>query len=210
MKDLSTVRMITANFSSLQGLKMVPLGLLLLLVSLWANSLTAPARDFLYPGALMVAAFFLYVLTARYYNRTYGTVSPTRQQHNSEVLHGLAGGVIGLAAFLIDVYLRPAFSALGLMFAGVIAWEYTRLTWRMRWTPWLFVPNLAAFLLLVGLSLLPLAGIVWWKAVGIKALMLGVTALTGALFVLIGILAHVLLARWLAPSGEEGPHGQRI
>ena len=209
MKDMSTVRMITANFSSLQGLKMVPLGLLLLLVSLWANALTAPARDFLFPGACMAAAFFLYWLIARFYSHTYGTVSPTRQQRNHEYLRGLVGGVIGLAAFLIDVYLRPAFSATGLMLAGVIAAEYVRLTRGMRWMPWWFVPNLLAFLLLVGLSLLPLAGVIWWKAVGIKALLVGVAAFSGALFMLIGVLAHILLARWLLPS-REGPHGQRI
>ena len=45
---------------------------------------------------------------------------------------------------------------------------------------------------LVGLSLMPLAGVVWWKPVGIKALMLGVTALTGALFVLVGAVGLAL------------------
>jgi hypothetical protein len=209
MKDLSTVRMVTTNFSTLQGLKMVPFGSLLLVVSLWANAQTGPARDFLYPGTCIVLAFFLYLLIVRYYNLTFGSVSPTHRQRSGEVIRSLVGGVVGLGAFLVDVYLRPPFSTLGVILAGVIGAEYIRLTWKMKWVAWLFYPNLAAFLLLVGLSLMPVFGVTWWKPVGIKALMLGVTTITGFLFILIGILDHFLLAQWLSPLHEVN-HEQRI
>jgi hypothetical protein len=209
MKDLSRVRMITANFSMLQGLKMVPLGLLLVVVTLWANTLHGPARDFTFPGGCMVSAFFLYLLISRYYSRTYGTVQPTLAYRQSEWVRGLVGGIAGLVCFLIDVNLKPPVSMIGLLFAGTMIAEYIRLTWKMKSIPFLFYSYLVAALVLALLSLLPAIGVVWWKAAGIRSLLLGVTTTAGLLFVIAGILGHFSLVQWLGPA-EETNHEQRI
>ena len=209
MKDLRQVRIITANFSMLQGLKMVPLGLLLMVVTLWANAQHGPARDFTLPGGCMVAAFFLYWLVAHYYSRTYGTVQPTLAQRRSEWFRGVVGGIVGLACFLADVNLKPPFSLIGLLFAGTIIAEYFRLTWKMKTILPLFYFNLAAALALALLSLLPAVGVVWWKPAGIRSLLLGVTTAAGILFVISGVMGHISLVQWLRPTGEADD-GQRI
>jgi hypothetical protein len=207
MRDLNQVRMVTANFSVLQGLKMVPLGLLLLVVTLWANAQTGPARNFLLPGGCIPAAFLLYWIIARYYDRTYGTVQAMPAQRRSEWLRGALGGALGLAAFLLDVYARPAVSLIGLMMAGVILGELVRLGWNSKPLPILLYPFIGGVLLLAGLSLLPAAGLDWWHPLGIKTKMLGVTATAGVLFMLFGVLGHMALNTYL---GLGGSHEQRV
>ena len=115
MKDLNQIRLITVTYANYQGLKAVPLGLLLTTVSLWGNAGTGPRRDVLFPGACVVVAFLLYWLIARYYDRTYGTVQATPAQRRSEILRGLIGGSLGLAIFVLDVSLKPAVSLIGLL-----------------------------------------------------------------------------------------------
>ena len=204
MRDLDQIRMVTANFSVLQGLKMVPLGLLLFAVTMWANGQTGPARDFLFPGACNVAAFLLYWLIARYYDRTYGTVQATPAQRRSEILRGLIGGSLGLAIFVLDVSLKPAVSLIGLLMAGVILSELIRLGWKTKPLPLMLIAFIAGSLLITGLSLLPAAGVDWWHPLGIKAKLYGITATAGILFTLLGILGHITLNTFLGASHE--PH----
>jgi hypothetical protein len=98
---------------------------------------------------------------------------------------------------------------IGLLFAGTMIWEYIRLTRNMRSIPLLFYFYLAAALVLALLSLLPAVGISWWKAAGIRSLLLGITTTAGILFVIAGVLGHISLMHWLGPAGEAD-HEQRI
>jgi hypothetical protein len=207
MKSLDQIRMITTNFSALQGLKIVPLGLLLAVVSLWANAHRGPARDILFPGGCMVAAYFLYWLIGRYYEQTYGIVQPTFAQRKSEWARGLIGGLVGLVAFWADVSFDLKISLIGLFIAGAILAEYVRMDRQLKDRYLLFYP--AAALLMILLSMLPVLGINWWEPVGIKALLIGVSTVTGFLFILMGLLAHISLVRWL-PLAREANHGQRV
>ncbi len=93
MKELDQIRMITVKYSTLQGLKMVPLGLLLTVISLWGNYGTGTwRRAVIFPGTCVVVAFVLYLLASWYYARYYGTVRPTAAMRRSQVIRGLLGG----------------------------------------------------------------------------------------------------------------------
>jgi hypothetical protein len=207
MKDLERIRLITVNFSTLQGLKMVPLGVLLTVVSLWANAGTGPRRDVLFPGGCVVLAFLVYWLVARYYARTYGTVQPTAAQRYGQVLRAILGGITGLVAFWADVTLKLPVSFIGLLFALAMPAEHLwlRRQFGIQMEP-LYI-YLSGFMAMF--SLLPLIGFNWWQYLGIRSLLLGICTLTGILFIVTGIWAHVRLGRWL-PTEQEVNHEQRV
>jgi len=207
MKDLDQIRMITLNFSTLQGLKMVPLGLLLTVVSLWANSGTGPRRDILFPGACMVAGFFLYYLIRGYYARVYGTVRPTAAMRRNEIIRGLVGGIVGLAAFLADVTYKLPVSFIGLVLGLASLGEHL---WLSRQTRVRIEPVIIGVTVLITtLSLLPLAGVDWWQPLGIRSRLVGICVITGILFVALGIWEHNRLVK-LLPLPEEANHEQRV
>ena len=207
MNDLDRIRTITLKFSTLQGLKMVPLGLLLTVVSLWANSGTGPRRDFLFPGACVVAAFFLYLLISRYYASVYGTVKPTAAMRRSEVIRGLVGGIVALAAFLADVTYKLPVSFIGLVLGSASLAENL---WLSRQTRVRVEPVIIGVtVLIIVLSLLPLAGVNWWQPIGIRARLVGICVITGILFVALGIWEHARLVK-LLPLPKEANHEQRV
>ena len=208
MKDLNQVRMITANFSTFQGLKAVPIGLMLLVITLWANFQSGPApRELYFPGGCVVVGSFLYWRVSRFYTRTYGSVSPTRNQRRGEWIRGFICGAAGLAAFWLDVSLNPSLSLLGLVFAGSILAEYVRLTWKVKGTILRYFP--VFILLLILLSVLPVLGLQWWEAVGIISLLYGVCIVAGLAIIVIGVIAHIMLENWM-PPGSEANNEQRI
>jgi hypothetical protein len=208
MKDLNQVRMITANFSTIQGLKMVPIGLMLLVITLWANFQSGPApRELYFPGGCIVVGSFFYWMVSRFYARTYGSVSPTRNQRRGEWIRGIICGAGGLAAFWLDVSLKPSFSLIGLVFAGSILAEYVRLTWKVKNPILRYYP--VSILLLILLSVLPVLGLAWWETVGINSLMFGVCIVAGLVFIVLGVIAHLTLANWM-PLGSEANSEQRI
>ena len=207
MKDLDQIRMITVNFSTLQGLKMVPLGLLLTVVSLWANSGTGPRRDVLFPGACVVAGFFLYYLISRYYARVFGTVQPTAAMRRNEIIRGVLGGILGLAAFLADVTYKLPISFIGLVLGLAPLGEHL---WLSRQSRVRVEPVIIGVTVLITiLSLLPLAGVNWWQPLGIRSRLVGVCVITGIIFVALGIWEHIRLVKLLPPP-EEANHEQRV
>ncbi len=208
MNELDRIRMITVNFSTLQGLKMVPLGLLLTVISLWANFGTGTwRRVVIFPGACVVAAFFLYLLASWYYARYYGTVRPTAAMRRSQVIRGLLGGMIGLVAFLADITFKIPVSFIGLVLGLASLGESL---WISRQTGVKVEPvSFGVAGLLAVLSLIPLAGANWWEPIGIRSLLIGVCVVTGILFVTQGIWEHTRLVR-LLPQPREANHEQRV
>jgi hypothetical protein len=207
MKDLNQVRMITLNFPFLQGLKLVPLGLLLAGVSLWANAGSGPRRDLFLPVLGMGLAALAYGLISRYYARNFGVVKPARAQRRSQLWRGLAGGAAGLAAFWLDVTFKFPLSFIGLVLVGGGIYE-SLFIWRQTGAR-VETVNLGVAVCLAALSLLPLAGVNWWQALGIRSHLIGMTTAAGALFVLLGVWEHFRLVH-LMPEPREAGHGQRI
>ena len=204
MNNLKHVRMLTSNFSAYQGLKGVPLGLLLLVISLWASAKTGPAPALFFPVGISIVFIYLFWVVDQYYNRVFGMVVLTKKQ---KIINGTRDALIGtgaLIAFWVDVSKTPSFSMLGFIFAGAIVFDYVRISRHTNERLLLFYPISA--LLMIALSLLPVFGINWWIPLGIKALILGVCAAAGLVFSVLGILVHIsfenLLLHTTEVSGE--------
>lgn len=208
MNDLDRIRMITVNFSTLQGLKMVPLGLLLTVISLWGNFGTGTwRRAVIFPGTCVVVAFFLYLLASWYYARYYGTVRPTAAMRRSQVIRGLLGGIVGLLAFLADITYKVPVSFIGLVFGLASLAESL---WVARQTGVRVEPvSIVVAALLAGLSLIPAAGLNWWQPLGFRSLLFGVCVITGILFIVLGVWEHARLVKML-PLPKEANDGQRV
>ncbi|MEN8172170.1 MAG: hypothetical protein ABFS03_04745 [Chloroflexota bacterium] len=200
MSNIQQVRTLTTNFSTYQGLKGVPLGLLLSIISLWASAQTGPAKSILFPLSCSLVFIYLYWVVHRFYMRIFGTVMLTRKQKMVEVLRGFVLGTAALAAFWIDVSLQPAFSMLGLVFAGSFLLEYLRIHQQSKERLLLFYPAAALFLIL--LSVLPIMGINWWNPLGIKALIIGICTVAGLLIAVLGVLVHISLENILQQPME--------
>ena len=201
MQDLKRVRYVTANYASLQGLKMVPLGLWLWLGAAggfgwwpWYKR-WRPVSGLL---ALCVACV-LWLLVGFYYTRTFGRVQPTPQRTRHMLLIGVMVLVVGcpwlLISGFIDAAMQPPVSVLGLTVAVLLAL-------------WCSTGNLQkhyliAVVLIAGVSFLPLLDII-----SRDRLFGGVfSAIVGSVLIVGGITDHLLLLRNLKPLLEEHHDG---
>ena len=207
MQDLKKIRFVATNYSNLQGLRAVPLGLCLLAVCWWAARLNYPARpsDFVLPIALLAATIALLFIIDRYYLRVYGRVQRTPQSRNLEVLLGTVGAALALAAFWVDALVRLPVSLLGLVFAAGLLADYIRVTWLVKGRFLLYYP-LAAVIMAV-FSLLPVLGVpAWWQAFGLNSQLIAIVVLIGILCILAGVWGHIYLARTLRPARQPDVH----
>lgn len=202
MQDLKMIRFVTGNFSQLQGLRMVPVGLMVLLVSFWANTLGSHKGSLLVPLVLFGASILAYLLVDRYYSRTYGRVRQDRKLWRKDMFLGLAGAILALVAFWVEVIFRFQYSLVGLaVVAGLIA-DYFRANWRLGWRELWYYPVMAVVMLV--LSLAPLiAGAEFWPSIGVKMPVYGILMAAGIMIVLIGFWSHSYLAHTLTTLMEN-------
>jgi len=198
MDNIKQLRFFTQNYPHLQGLRTIPLGLLLLLLSLWANLLHGAARDLTLPISVTLVCLAIYLLIDGYYNRVYGKVK--RAISHSEVFITANGAVLALAAFYIDTHNMINISLLGLVFA--IAFVFTGF-WYWRPASTLLYTNIILALTLVILCFLPLiTNQEWWGILGFKSLLLAFTFIYGLYCIICGIIAHIYFIKSL-PSIQE-------
>ena len=101
MRDVKHIRFIATNYFNLQGLRAIPLGICLLLVSLWANGQGGPASDFGVPALLIVGTVVLFIAIDRYYLHAFGRVQRTPESRRLEWLISVVAGILALGAFLV-------------------------------------------------------------------------------------------------------------
>jgi hypothetical protein len=201
MKTVKEVRFVATNYSNLQGLRAVPLGLCLVLVCLWANSLQYPVRSFLMPVVSMVGSLMLLFAIDQYYLHAFGRVQRTPESRHLEWLISLVGGFLALGAFWLDGSVKLPVSLLGLVFAVGLLADYIRITWLVKGRFLLYYPLGA--ILMAGVSVLPLlGGSNWWQACGLKNQMLGIAIAIGIFTIIAGIWGHIFLVLTL-PSRME-------
>lgn len=207
MQDLKKIRFVATNYSNLQGLRAVPLGLCLLAVCWWAARLHYPARpvDFAVPIACLAVTIALLYLIDRYYLRVYGRVQRTPQSRNLEVLLATVGAALALAAFWLDALVRLPVSLLGLVFAAGLLADYIRVTWLVKGRFLLYYP-LAAIVMAVFSLLSVLGAPQWWLALGLRTQLIAIAVLIGIISILAGIWGHIYLARTLRPAREADVH----
>ena len=197
MSPFSPTRYLSRNYSALQGLTAVPLGLALLLACLWANLVHYPVQSVLLPVVMVSACLLFSFLIDRYYKHTYGQVKPVSLHRRRNLILQVGAGLLGLLAFWVDVTFRLPVNLIGLLFAAMFLFDKPAVTFPLnRFT----AVRLVASILLILASLAPLE---WWRALGVRTTMIGVVMLAGLLMALQGILWHIFFVRSL-PAVEVG------
>jgi hypothetical protein len=194
----SQIQFITANYSRLQGLRAIPVGILAVFVSLWSLYNQGPTANLSTPIVVALAAALLYGLTDRYYNHTFGQIKRTPRQRTVELVGSVVLGALGLLAFVLDTTELIPISCVGLVFA-ISFLEYFSRAKPAEWGNVFsrFPENIVAAILILVISLLPLFGISWWNALGIRSQVVGILLIVGIVIILTGIWGHIRLVRAL-------------
>lgn len=203
MQDHYTrIQFIAANYSRLQGLKEVPVGLLVTAVSVWAMYNHGPTADLTLPIALTVGAALLYWLIDRFYISTFGRIRQTAKMRSWETTASILFGLLALLAFWLDTAQDLPFSVLGLVFAAALFEDFWRATSSVKGRPFRLYPeNFITACLILVLSLIPLTGLPWWERLGLRSQVLSMLTIIGILLVIAGIWGHLRIIRDL-PVGE--------
>ena len=198
MNEMERAQYITRNFQALQGLKLLPFGLFMLLMS--TRDLGWPwlgeAGDCTYTLPMFLVCIILYMVIDRYYKRRFGSVQ--QKDASTQWLLGIAmmGAFFGLLIF--EVAVKPPFSLIFLLISALLIYAGIR---TQRWYYW------AIGVVLIALNLLPvilsltredlISGMFgfWWNF----ALGLG--------WCVIGLLDHIRLVRGMNLLGE-GAHAR--
>lgn len=210
MNDLRKIRFITANYSRLQGLKAVPTGLLLCLVSLWTNNQTSKARDLTMPLLWFAAAIGLYALIDWYYRKAIGRVEQPQRSEWTDLVITTIGAVLVLGAFAVDMKAFLPVSIFAFAFALELLLDYARMT-RLAGVGTLtgFPPALFCAVSIAFSGLLPLLGEKAIALLGFRSPIFLVFAVDGILIVLYGLAGHFFLVRSIS-SLSEADHGPSL
>jgi hypothetical protein len=209
MMEMDRIRFITTNYGSLQGLKLVPLGFLVLFIALWMNKQTGPSTNLLAPllliSVVISAAILSYALTERYYHRIFGRVEQKREELRTDVLICILSAPIGLIGFLIDRVVRKPVSVFTLLFAAVLLITYIIMIRRAGGRSLLAFPTLLVFVVLLGLiALFPMVGRDTWQAMSFQSWQFAAFAALGILFVVFGLVIHFQLVASMPKPHEKG------
>ncbi len=202
----SQIKFLTANYSKLQGLRAIPVGLLCIFVAVWDNTRQGQLDG---PLVALVATLLLYWLIDIYYNRVFGQVKPTPRQRRRDAVISIVFCVAALLAFAFDTAQILPVSLLGLVFAAglFVDWRTTRSIYADKSTT--FPENFIASILILIVSVLPLVGISWWEGFGIGSQMTGVFLVVGTIIILTGLWGHIRIARALS-TAEKGSNANAL
>ena len=192
--NLHEVRAVTANYFFWQGLRWVPLGVVLCFTAagLAGDWVPRPVTDWgIWP--LVVVAFWLSTsVLGRYYRRTFGDVRPDDAQHARRTsVKWLVVYPAMIASMVVDMKVALPLLLSGLVW-GVSIELYRRSTGGGR------LHYSVAAVLLCALGLLPLAGIALTGKAGVT-LLVGVV---GFVYIVGGLLDHQALVRVLRPPAR--------
>ena len=202
MGSLSRIRFLALNYGYLQGLKMIPIGVMELLIAVWTNRQTGPNRDLTLPFLILILGSIVYWLMDRYYRRTFGTVKPPAVRRNTDILISLFFVVLALAAFWVDTSRILSISLFGISLAIFLFLDYLRIT-RQFGGRILWIYPFSSLILLV-ISLLPLFGPAnWWQPLGIRAQELAILMIIGGIIIITGIWSHFQLIRLFNESEDS-------
>lgn len=195
----SQIQFLAANYLRLQGLRMVPIGFLVLFTGIWNNSRQG---DLSGPILSIIGTAILYWLVDIYYNRTFGRVTPTPSQLKRELIVSVAFSVLAMLSFVLDSAKILPISALGVVLAGALAVDFWQATRSVRGEAFALFPEmLVSAIVIFIVSILPIFGIAWWEAFGFKAQIEGMLALNGIVLIIAGIWGHIRITRDLS-AGE--------
>ena len=198
--DLDRVRAVTANFFFWQGLRWVPLGVMLMVSAL------APRSPALKPWVsigmfvlLAVAGWLSVSVLGRYYAQAYGRVQGIAGQHARRTrIKWLIVYPIMTAALVLDWRLNlPVFLSGAAFAAGIEAYRRSTGGGRRHY--------LVAEVLLAALTLVPLV-----SAASSRSLLVPFIGILGAIYVVGGILDHLELTRIMKPVRMSEQSGSAL
>lgn len=187
--DLQQIRYVTQNYSNLQGLRLIPIGLWFLIAGLVPPGCTI---------ATLVIALVMTWLIGVYYSRQFGRVRPTTSPSWKSYLVALLALAVVIAAWTADTYLKPPIDVLGLTIALGLFLVWLQPTYRPR------LHYLAVAILVAGVSLLRLLRLSPDHPISYPML----AGSLGILLVLLvgGLFDHLLLVRAFKTLPEEENH----
>ncbi len=200
MQDVRQIQFMTIYYSKLQGLKSVPVSLLLLLTCLWVNTQHGPARNFILFAGFALGCILLYWGIDRYYQRRYGKVENSPQQKRADYYAGILGGLAGLAAVYVDFTYRLTVSMIGLVFTAAILADYLRIYRKGKKAYYLWQLIICSGVILVA-DLLPLLGVKYlWFGTGWRAQFLAFLVIVSIVMLVAGVCGHIYFIRQLPPK----------
>jgi hypothetical protein len=188
MKSITQTRFLSKNYSTLHGLKGVPIGLCLLLISYWANISHYPINNISFPIIIALGSLLLLITIAQYYKRTFGEVKPTFASRRIQWIEQFILGTLAIAAFWTDVTFNLSVNFVGLLFASSFLFDKPRVTLPLNKFSTI---KLVLSICIILASISPLyLGVNWWNTIGVRAPIIGVTMLVGILIVIQGTIWH--------------------
>lgn len=195
MKSIAQVKFLSENYSTLHGLKGVPIGLCLLLTSFWANISHYPVKNFSLPIVFALGSLLLFIATDQYYKHTFGEVKPTFASRRTYWIEQLIGGTLAVLAFWTDITFDLPVNFIGLLFASSFLVVKPKVTLPLNKFSAI---NLIVSICIILASISPLyLGANWWNTFGVRTTILGVTMLVGMLVVIQGVIWHIIFIKSL-------------
>jgi hypothetical protein len=199
MKANFQTKFISENYSMLHGLKAVPIGLLLFIVSFWANEVHDPIKNYSLLIAFVLGALLFYMAIDRYYKNTFGIVIPTYSSRRGYWVTQFGLGLLGLIACWVDITFDLPISFIGLGVASVFLFDKPKVAFPLNEFSTIKLV-LAICVFFVSLSPLFL-GEDWWHIFGVHGTFLGISMLAGILTVIQGVIWHIFFVKSL-PTTE--------
>lgn len=195
MTSNSQTKFLAENYSALHGLNAVPVGFALFLVSLWANIVQYPIKNFWLPIVLLLGFLILSLVIDQYYKNTFGEVKSTSPGRRWYWIAQSVWGLLGLVAYWLDITLGLPISFIGLLFASMFLFDKPMVSMPLNRFS---AVRLVASICIIFVSITPmLFGKSWWDALGVRTTIIGVTMFVGVLIVLQGMMWHIFFVKSL-------------
>jgi hypothetical protein len=153
------------------------------------------------PIIASIAMIILFMAIQKYYVTRFGKTERTFNQNGMEIVLGVLGGIIGLAAFVLDTRFDLPVSFIGFVFAAAVVSDYLRMQWYAPGS-YLLPLSAASFVVMLVASSLPLFGAgSWWQLLGLRTQLFGVLLVTSAVIIINGLVGHRFFVRQL--PGKE-------
>lgn len=205
ISEITKIRFLAVNYTRLQGLRAVPVGLFAFLVTLWANQQKGSTVNYLLPVLCGLVCLGLNFLVDRYYRKTFGDVLATSHTRRVEFFTVVIGVAIALVAVWLDNGAHLPFSAIGLVLAVAMMADYFRMVYFAHaWYKPLTILTLFCSLIIAIISISPTLGFDgWWLQIGIRVEILAVFMVTGIVMIISGLISHYYFIRALPKESSH-------
>lgn len=199
ISDATKIRFFAVNYTRLQGLRAIPVGLFAVLITLWANQQKGLSVNYLLPVLCGFLCLGLNFVIDRTYRKTFGNVSATSLTRRIELFTVVIGVAIALVAVWLDNSADLPFSVIGLVLAAAMMADYIRMVYFAHsWYKPITILTSFGSLVIAMISIFPALGFDgWWLQIGIRVEILAVFMVTGVVMIISGLISHYYFIRAL-------------